>query len=298
MAKGKAERNKQILLAALGAGFAAALIYEFFIGGPTPRTSRKVTANSNAAAASSSSQSSANQSGSRPDLTTRRVSTPSEQQFRLQVLLANQTPLDLSVFRHTGGSAEPGTRGSIFAYYIKPPEPPPQEKPPPIEIKGLQPQSAVAGTPRKFTLSVFANKMPADATLYLNGNPRPSKRAGENQLTTDIDPSEYTAPASFNVEVKSQSNPAGFYSAQLQFVIQPSPDPPFKYIGRLGNMEHPETNFGLFEMTATKDVKRAKKGDTISNVWRLEVVAANYVELTQTQYDIKKRIPLQDKAFK
>src|SRR5262249_23034894 len=166
MAKGKAERNKQILLAALGAGFAAALIYEFFIGGPTPRTSRKVTANSNAAAASSSSQRSANPYRARPGLTNRQGNTTFQHQIPLQVVPANQTPLDLSVFRHTGGSAEPGTRGSIFAYYIKPPEPPPQEKPPPIEIKGLQPQSAVAGTPRKFTLSVFANKMPADATLY------------------------------------------------------------------------------------------------------------------------------------
>jgi hypothetical protein len=40
---------------------------------------------------------------------------------------------------------------------------------------------------------------------------------------------------------------------------------------------------------------RLRRGDTIQGVWRIDVIGASYLEVTDTRYDIKRRVPLEEK---
>jgi hypothetical protein len=215
----------------------------------------------------------------------------------LQAQLSDLTPLNLKVISGRGdGKLEVGSRGNIFAYV--PPPPPPVEKPkppPPIQLVSLQPQTAVAGTPRPITLVVSGQKIPADGQILFNGAPRPTKRVSESQLSTEIAPGDYAYEQNINIEVKSQSNPAENSNA-IPFVVQRAPEPQFVYKGRLGTLGQPQYNYAVFELNTTKEIKRAKVGDTMMGIWRIDAISADAVDLTHTQYEIKRRVPLQDKA--
>jgi hypothetical protein len=152
----------------------------------------------------------------------------------------------------------------------------------------VQPPSAVAGTPRVITLTISGTKIPADAQLFFDGNPRQTKRVSDTQLSTELQPNEYAYPRSINIDVKSQSDPAHNNSNPIQFVVQPAPEPAFRYIGRLGEN-------GVFELNATKEVKRLRRGDVIQGVWRIDSISDTGVEVTNTQYEIKRRVPMQEK---
>lgn len=213
----------------------------------------------------------------------------------MQALLSDTTPLNLRLASSGGGKSAPGSRGNIFAYFVEPPPPPPkQPDPPPIQLISLQPQTAVAGTPRPVTLVVTGNKIPADAQMLIDGSPRVTKRLSETQLSTEISPGDYSMARGMNIEVKSKSNPAE-NSNSIQFVVQPAPEPQFIYKGRLGTLGQPQYNYAVVELSATKEIKRAKVGDTIMGIWRVDAITADGIDLTLTQYDIKRRVQLQER---
>ena len=173
-------------------------------------------------------------------------------------------------------------------YRPKPPPPPPPPKPPPITLTGVTPTSAVAGTPRKVTLTVVGSMIPVDAQLYFDGQVKQAKRLNEHQIAADIEPQEYASPRTISITVKSASDPTMF-SNTTGFTVQPAPEPQFRYIGRLGEQ-------GLFELTGTKEIKRLGRGDSIMNQWRIDAINDQAVEVTLTAYEIKRRVPLTEKT--
>ncbi|HKP85694.1 MAG TPA: IPT/TIG domain-containing protein [Blastocatellia bacterium] len=283
MSKSKASENrKKILLAALGALFAVVLIYQLFLGGPAPRKTKSANSNAAVATTSSTSDQGAQKAKPRPSNT--------EQDQLLEVTLNDLTPLNLSALHPAGGPTAPGERGPIFAYWVKPPDPPPPPiPPPPIGLQSVQPASAVAGTPRNITLTITGSKIPADAVIYFDGTARQTKRVSDTQLSTELLANEYASARSINIEVKSQSDPVNNNSNPIQFTAQPLPEPGFRYIGRLGE-------FGVFELTASKEIKRLPRGEKIQNVWRIDSISDTGVEVTHVQYEIKKRVPMQEKS--
>ena len=203
-------------------------------------------------------------------------------------LIADTTPLNLSLARSGGESAKIGERGNIFAYYVPPPKPPdPPPPPPPITLQMVQPQNAVATTPRSFVLTVTGRGFPADAQIILEGRAKPTKRVNETQVLTEVSSERVRDSESMTVEVKSQSDPAKMFSNQLSFVVQQAPVPPFKYIGRIGEK-------GLFEMRTRlcRGLRAAAQLRGMAN----DAISDAGVDLTQTQYDIKRRIAMQDKG--
>ena len=286
------EKTKRILLAALGIVLAAVFIYQIFLSGSTPRPKR-------------GPQAGANQQGVPPPVAApapatpqiRQLGTAAQAEALRQQLLSDMTPLNLRLISSGGGRDDkPGDRGNIFAYFVEPPPPPPPAPlPPPIQVIGLQPQSAVAGVPRAFTLVVSGNKIPADANILFDGAPRVTKRVSDTQLSTEMAPGDYVFARNINVEIRSKSDPKE-NSNSIPFVVQAAPEPAFIYKGRLGTLNQPLYNYGLFESTGTKEITRAKVGDTITGVWRVDAISADSVDLTHTQYDIKRRLPLQDKV--
>ncbi len=283
MAKTASDKNKKIILAVLFVAAVALGVYNLFFSGPPPRPRLKADNSAN------QNSSSRQQTPSAP--TAPRAGT-SIQQRELDYLnmLADRAPLDLAVLASSPGSPAVGGRGNIFAFYVKPPEPPPPPPPPPpITLQMVQPPNAVAGTPKKVTLTVVGQSYPPDAVIILEGRERPTTRLNNTALSTEIAANEYSSPRNMNIEVKSKSDPVKFYSNSIPFIVQPSPEPPFKYIGRIGEQ-------GLFEMSGTKEIMRKKRGDTLQGVWRIEAITDAATEVIHAQFEIKKRVPMQDKG--
>jgi len=284
------EKTKQIVLAVLGVGLAAAIVYQLFFSGPAPKAKR----NPQPGGATAGSSTPANPSAPAAQKT-RQLGAAAQQEAVMQALLADTTPLNLRLASGGGGASKPGSRGNVFAYWVEPPQPtPPPPPPPPIQLISLQPQTAVAGTPRTITLVVTGNKIPADGQVLIDGSPRPTKRLSETQLSTEISPGDYSSARGINIEVKSKSNP-GENSNLIQFVIQQAPEPQFIYKGRLGTLGQPEQNYAVVELNSTKEIKRTKVGDTIMGIWRVDSITADAIELTLTQYGIKRRVQLQER---
>jgi hypothetical protein len=77
--------------------------------------------------------------------------------------------------------------------------------------------------------------------------------------------------------------------------LQPAPEPQFVFKGRLGTIGQPQFNYAVIEITSSREIKRVKVGDTIMGVWRVDAISENSIDVTITQYDIKRRVQLQDK---
>ena len=280
--RSKKNTRQMVLLGALVIVMGYYVLHTFVFSGPSSKP--KTTT---AAATSSSLPATRPASGLTPQPIRQAAASPQE---KLQQLLYDKRPLDLHLIaNYKGGDPTVGKRGNIFDYYKEPPPPPkPPDPPPPITISYLQPQTAVAGTPRPFTLTVAGKAFPADAQVLINGNPRPTKRLNDTTLSVEIRATEYTSQTTLAVDVRSPTDPKQF-SNHATFVVSASPDPPFKYIGRIGEI-------GVLEMNGTKEVARVTRGGTVQGVWRIESITNDGVEVTHTQYDIKKRVTMQDKA--
>jgi len=285
------EKAKRIILAALGVALVAALVYQLVLKGPASKPKRNPQPGATTGGSSLPATASAPAAQK-----ARQLGVAAQQEALMQALLSDLTPLNLKFASSGGGKSGPNSRGNIFAYFVPPPAPPPKPPdPPPIQLISLQPQSAVAGTPRPLTLVVTGNKTPADAHILIDGSPRVTKRLSETQLSTEISPGDYSLARAVNVSVKSQSNPAE-NSNSIQLVVQAAPEPQFIYKGRLGTLNQPQYNYAVVELNSTKEIKRAKVGDTIMGIWRVDAISADGIDVTLTQYDIKRRVQLQDKV--
>jgi hypothetical protein len=284
MAKGtNAEQKKRLMLAALGGLLVFIVIYQFFLASPS-KPARK-PGNSNSSAPTSPV-------ATAPPPAAGQAAKPKpsgQAEEVVALLMSDLTPLDLRG-PVAGGSVEVNKeRGDVFKFWVKPPDPPvPPPPPPPITLTGVTPASAVAGTPRKITLTVVGSTIPEDAQLLFDNAVKPAKRVNEHQMTTELEPSEYAFQRSINITVKSASD-VKMFSNPISFNVQAAPEPQFRYIGRLGEQ-------GLFELTATKEIKRLSRGDSVMNQWRIDAISDQGVDVTLTQYEIKRRVPLTEKT--
>ena len=282
--KSSGDQKKKLILGALLLLMAGVLVYQVFIKDPTPR---RRTANNNASSATTPSRPVpvSQPTGQQAPASTPQPLSPDDP----NALLADTTPLNLALLTQEPGSAKVSERGNIFAYYVPPPpKPVPPPPPPPITLQGAQPANAVAGTPHPFTLNVRGVGYPEDARIYFDGRPKETKRVNANTLSAEITPQDYSSPRSISIEVKSQSDPTNLYSTRVTFVVQAAPEPPFKYVGRIGKL-------GVFEMSGTKELTRLGEGDTIQSVWRIESITDTSVEIIHTKYEIKKSLRLPEK---
>jgi hypothetical protein len=282
MAKGNfwSEKNKKkVAVGAVGV-CGLVIIYEFFIAGgstPQPKTG---------------GQAAAARPAPTPAVTPTPKSTPradsnASKEVALQALLSDTTPLLFSGQKPAAGAQT--ERGNIFAYFVPTPTPPPPTPPPPpILVRNVQPSNVVAGTPRAVTLLVMGDHFPPDAQIIYGGVPKPTRKA-EGSLAIEIAPADYSFARNVSIEVKSQTKPTEFYSNQVAFVIQAAPAVPFRMAGKIGDAVVLE-----FPGTPTKEYTRFRKGDMVMQFWRIDSIDSNGVDVTDTRYDIKKRVPFEE----
>ena len=281
----KSDKNKAIFLSCLGLVLISVVIYQVFLSNPNPKPTL-----GNANKSSGSSKGGVPiQSTETADKVASRGGKGNVQEQEFNELVSDITPLAF-VSMHGAQSAAVGQRGNIFEFFKDPPPPPPKEQPPPpITLLGVSPQSATAGTPRPFTLTIYGKNFPADPAVTFDGRVRETKRVNDGALTIEILPADYSAQKTVTIEVKSKSDPVKLYSNQTSFVVSPAPEPPFRFIGIIGDQ-------AVLEVGASKDVMRVRVGDKIQGVWRVDSISVSGLELMQVQFEIKKRVPLQEKA--
>src|SRR5215471_4482668 len=210
-----AEKIKRRLLTGLGAVLAVVIVYRFFLSGPEPRPKRPAQ---NKATTTSQPAVAAVPATGTPKA--KSIGAAAQQEAMMKALLSDVTPLNLKYASSGEGSSAPGSRDNIFSYYKEPPKPPaPPPPPPPVQLISVQPQTAVAGTPRPITLVVTGNKIPADAQILLDNSPRPTKKMSETQLSTEISPGDYANARGINIQVQSKSKPTE-NSNLIQFMVQ------------------------------------------------------------------------------
>jgi hypothetical protein len=278
---GKTSSNtrQKVLLGVLVLVLGYFVLHMFVFSGPKPKNSNRA-------------ESATTSSSSRPPGAILQTQSRSEAAARLQArteAVTDGSPLTLDLLEKLGGgSSEVGNRGNIFAYYRPPPpKPTPPPPPPPITLSHIQPQSAIAGTPKQFTLTVSGKAIPPDARIIIDGRPRVTKRVNDTTLSTDMVPADYPSSRNLNVEIKSASDPK-LFSNPFTFVVQPSPEPPFKYVGRIGEL-------GIYELSTTKEVVRLQRGAT-QGAWRIDAIRDDATDVTHTQYEIRRRVVMQDKG--
>ncbi len=279
------EQNKKRVAvgAVLICGFV--IVYEFFLsGGPSP----KPAAHPNAARPSPTPAAAVTPTPKSAQVV--RADSAAAKEALLQQQVSDTSPLMLTVQRPVAGAET--ERGNIFAYYVPPPPTPsPPPPPPPILLRTVQPPTAVAGTPRTVTLLVLGEHFPPDAQILYGGVAKPTKRA-EGALTAEIPASDYSFARTVPIEVKSQGKPAEFYSNQLSFIIQAPPQIPFRMVGRIGDLAvlefpgPPPTN---------KEYIRFHKGEVVMQFWRIDSMDSTGIDVTDTRYDIKRRVPFEEK---
>jgi|SRR5436853_4158118 len=287
--KTSSDKIKKTALAVLGLGLAIVLIKQLFFSSPParPRIQSRQTQAAQTTAASTSGGSTQS-----TDTTSNKPTRAGDREAQLQQMLADSSPLNFALLTSAPKASE--ISRNIFDFKLPPPPPPiKQPDPPPITIQYLQPQSAIAGTPREFTVIVFGKSFPPDAQIFMGGSAKATKRVNDSQLSTVITPAEYASPRTIPVEVKSQSDQTKLYSNQIPLMIQQSPLPPFKFVGRIGDI-------GVFELLGAggqKEYLRLRRGDTIQNAWKIDNITDSGVDVTDTRYDIKKRITLEERRM-
>ena len=279
------EKNKKRVLAGVGLLLVFAIVYSFFLSDSGPSRPARRAGNTNSGANAPP------RSTTVPMQTQKQIdsaSKPSNRKEEMEAELADLTPLDLAV--HVAASPTAKTeRGNIFAYYVEPPKPPPPPPPPPpITLQYVQPPSVIASTPKSFTLSVTGNGYPADAQILMNGRPRQTKRVNDTTLSTQVEQGDYMSQGSMAIEVRSQSDPSKMFSNQLALIVQPAPEPPFKYYGETGGN-------ALLEVGGVFEHKGYRRGDTIQGVWRIDSITKDMIEVTHLQLGIKKTVARQEK---
>lgn len=282
---------KKIGLAIAGGLFVLIILYQFvFTGGSTPQPVKKGPAPEPHPQASSGTVVSP---PGKTDLNPQGV-TQNSAEAKLQLALADMTPLDLDSIRHVKDGGETKRSKTIFEFWVEPPKPPPVVPPPtpyPIALRMLQPQSAVAGTPKPIELKVSGAQFPPDAQILFGAVPKQTKRLSDTMLSAEVSPAEYTVAGSVQVQVRSASDPVKLISNIVGFQVQPAPAPPFKMVGVIGDLAVLELGSGT-----RKEYVRLRRGDTFEGVWRIDAVSENGVEVTDTRYEIKRVVPMEQKA--
>lgn len=184
-----------------------------------------------------------------------------------------------------------------FAYPPPPPPPPAppivQPPPPTIAIGDVTPGSVVAGVPRGVTVTVTGSQFPADARVVWNGRQLPTEVGGPTTLRVNLSPAEISSPGTVEVKVVSESQPDKLWSAARSFTVSPSPTPPFKYVGKIGDQ-------AVLDFEGQRDGSRklVRVGDTIGvgTQWKVLAIGGERIDVLDVRNEIRKSVALAKKS--
>ena len=189
----------------------------------------------------------------------------------------------LPAFNPAGGGGIVLVRRNMFQYAERKVEAT-SIKPPAIILTEIQPAAAIAGILGSLQITVTGRQFPDDPTIIFDGVPVATRRTAETVLVAEIRPDQYSSPRTASVQVRSSTRPGELFSNELAFNVQPSPDPPFRFVGLIGDL-------GVFERIAPAEgAFRARRGQVIDGIWRIETTGRDGVDVTDLRYGMTKHL--------
>lgn len=133
-------------------------------------------------------------------------------------------------------TANAGTGRNIFVYPTPtPPPPPPPAKPmptpppPPVTLYSVNPSGVLART-GEFSVTVFGEKIPADAQILVDGRAYPTTVVGPTEAKAKVPAEAIQSPGNLGVQVRSQKD-SSLFSNQMSINVAEPPAPSYRYIG-------------------------------------------------------------------
>ncbi len=201
-----------ILLGVLGVVLIGAVYYQFFSGDDS---GEKVTA------------------GVPRNTTAKPSPTPPRSNKKPDEIVSK--PLGLASLTNRA-SAAGGTGRNIFIYPTPTPLPPPKPTsptptpvPPPVKLFTVNPAGVVART-ADFNLTLYGEKIPQDAKVYLNGRDFPATFVSEREIKARVTADAIRNAGSLGIQVRSASD-AKLFSNSIPLAVSEPPPPPYRYIG-------------------------------------------------------------------
>ncbi|MFZ4627695.1 MAG: hypothetical protein ACOYNR_05125 [Blastocatellia bacterium] len=148
-------------------------------------------------------------------------------------------PLDIGSMVKKGAVSS-GTGRNIFVYPTPTPPPPPPPPPPgppppppppppPVQLLGLTPDAVLART-KAFELTARGEKIPADASLIIEGKRYLGTVKGSSEITVTVPAEAIEKPGVLRVQIRSVQDPTLFSNQALLNVGEPPP-PLYRYVG-------------------------------------------------------------------
>jgi hypothetical protein len=189
------------------------------------------------------------------------------------------------------GGAEAGR--NIFAFYVKPTQPPPgtvsmpvatPTPPPPVPLVSITPQSVFART-ASFTLQASGDKFGPATRIYLDGQELPTKYVSMQQLTASVPAAIIASPGLHTIKV--QTPDGKLYSNEMQLNVMQPPQPTYVYVGFLKRAR--------FNTAVVKDSKgelySVRDGDLIEGRFRVTEISERGIEVVDKDLNIKHTMP-------
>ncbi len=264
------ETRKKLLLGGLMIVFVAVIYFQFFAEeeSPTPPAARVTQAAVQERAASTAAAKRPVQSGQEPE---RIISQP----------------LDLASMSGKG-SAAAGTGRNIFVYPPPPPPPTPKPQPtlpppppPPITLFSVNPSGIIART-GDFTLTVFGEKIPGDARLFIEGREYPTTSVSQTEVKAKVPADVIKRAGNMGVQVRSQSD-SKMFSNQLSLNVAEPPAPPYRFIGLIVSSKK---TVAVLKAASGEDVFNVSRGDVVGKNWRIINITPQKIEVEDTNLKI------------
>jgi hypothetical protein len=133
---------------------------------------------------------------------------------------------------------------------------------------------------------ISGERFPPDAQIVFDGVPLATTQIAGGRLGAHVNPAQLSSPRTLYVEVRSSAHPGEVFSNALPFIVQPLPEPAFRFVGLIGDL-------GVFEgIVSPGESFRARRGDVIQGAWRIDSIGSTEAEVTDLRYDARHRLSL------
>ena len=133
-----------------------------------------------------------------------------------------------------------------------------------------------------FTLTMFGDKIPADAQGFIDGRAYPTTFVSATEAKVKVPADAIRTPGNIGVMVRSQTD-AKIYSNQASLNVAQPPDPPYKYIGLIVSKVGATA---VLKSSNDDEVLNVRQGDKVGGHWRIVKISPQKIEIEDTNIKI------------
>jgi hypothetical protein len=196
-------------------------------------------------------------------------------------------PLDLASLTNRA-SAAGGTGRNIFIYPTPTPPPPPKPTPipptpvpPPVTLFTVNPAGVIART-ADFTITLYGQKIPQDAKVFLNGRDFPATFVSEREIKAKITADAIRTGGSMGIQVRSASD-AKLFSNSISLNVTEPPPPPYRYVGIIVEKKG---STAVLKSTSDNEFVRIMRDQKFGTYWRVVNIDPQKIVVEDTRIKV------------